>query len=109
MTFTNFLFLVAVIYVVYYIAVIMYELFYRNKSVNSSNGFSEAGYQEEEPILVTDDYLYKQSGLTKKEYEQRMALYRESRKKIIGEDLENDMKKDLKKESSIDDELGMSF
>lgn len=109
MTFTNFLFLVGGIYAVYYISIMIYELFFKNKTVKDYDSFSVANYQEEEPVLVTNDYIYKQSGLTKNEYEQRMALYRKSRTKKIEEDLEIEIKRDLKKESSIDDELGMSF
>lgn len=108
MTFTNFLFLVAGIYAIYYFSMIIYDLFFRKKTADNFNDFKVGNYQEEEPILVTEDYIYEQSGLTKKEYEQRMALYENSRKKQM-EDFRNEGKKKPKRERSVDDDLGMSF
>jgi len=108
MTFTNFLYLVAGIYAVYYFSIILYDLFFRKNTVENFNDFRVHGYQEEEPILVTEDYIYEQGGLAKKEYEQRRALYEKSRKKQM-EDFRNEGKKNTKRERSVDDELGMSF
>ena len=97
----------AAVFLLMLLCIKMY-LDYYNRTNKNGNSYTVRP-EEEKPIIVTEDYLYKQSGLTKNEYEQRMALYRKSRTKKIEEDLETEVKKDLKKESSIDDELGMSF
>ena len=106
---SNFLFLIGGIYAVYYTCAIVYELYFSNGTADRSKPVMRENFLEEQPFLVSEDYIYKQSGLTKKEFDSRMVLYDESRKKWEDRDSINEIKKEPKKKVSSDDNLGMSF
>lgn len=106
---SNFLFLVGGIYAVYYTCAIVYELSLGNKTTDRSKPVMADNFLEEQPFLVSEDYVYEQSDLTKKEFDLRMTLYDESRKKWEDRDSIDEIKKEPKKKVSPDDDLGMSF
>lgn len=89
------------------LAIIMY-LNYMKKTPVIEGGSSIKNHVPEEPVLVDENYLIAQSGLTKEQYYERMALY-EQRRKERAEEFKNKGKKNPKRERSVDDELGMSF
>jgi len=80
---------------------------YKSKQYKS---YSVIGVEDDhKPIIVNDDYLAAQSGLTLEEYNAKISAYKNSRFKKQELEKENSKSGINKKANKIDDNLGMHF